>query len=358
MTKRYDLFAPGPISTPTKVLNAMATDPPYFAGRKFSALLESIQPMLREVFRTDLPVMIGTGSGTLGMECAVSNFFNTRDAVVVFNTGKYGKNWAEICSRWGLEVVEVVSRPGSPARVGSFKRIMSTERSKIRGVFVTHVETTTGVVNDIRAIREVAGKDTLVVVDGISSLLSEQLISSHYDVVIGASQKALSLPPGLFFMTISEKALERRATSHLPKFYFDVAVEYERTKKNITTFTPASNLIVGLKVTLEEVLKIGVRSLILNARGRAEVARQAFVDAGFELFSRPSSNAVTAVSFENSNKLLAILEDNYNVIIGGGVRELVDKIFRVMHFGWETSFAESKYVTECIIEVARDRFGY
>ncbi|MBW8001679.1 MAG: alanine--glyoxylate aminotransferase family protein [Planctomycetes bacterium] len=347
-------FAPGPIKIPDCLREALSTTAPYFAGKEFSKVLEQIQPRLQEVFNTDNPVMIGTGSGSLGMECAVTNFFSHGDVVIVLVTGKYGKNWSEMCQRHGLVVAEVSAPPGSAASKAELSELMS-RFSKVKGVFITHVDTTTGILNPIEEFRHIirtSYPNTLIVVDAICSLLTEQLVSSNYDVVISASQKALSLPPGLFFMTASRLAVDVASRTEERPFYFDVVKEYDRTLTNTTTFTPASNLIMALDVALRIIVDILTptliidRSMILSTSSKVTLSK-----AGLSLFSKSPANAITVVYHSNSDYIISKLEES-GIIIGSGVRELKGKIFRIMHFGWDTKSRDLDEVLSSVIHFA------
>ena len=341
-------FAPGPIRIPDCLKEDLSTTAPYFAGKEFSKILERIQPRLKEVFGTQNPVMIGTGSGSLGMESVVSNFFEAGDLVVVIITGKYGMNWSAMCRRRGLEVVEIVVPDGMPISGEKLEGAMSSG-SSVAGVFITHVDTTTGVLNDVDGLREIIRKypQVLIVVDAVCSLLSEHLVSSDYDVVISASQKALSLPPGLFFMTASPFAMTVASTITERSFYFDVLREGKRAIGNTTTFTPASNLIMALDTALAVVVDFlgGPKVVIEKNRERAEYARHRLEKAGLTLWSKSPSNAVTAISNSNSSYIVSKLEEE-DIIVGSGVRELVGKIFRIMHFGWDLEFEELEFVLD------------
>lgn len=368
--KKYSyLFAPGPIRIPNEIKKALLNDPPYFASNEFSSLLERIQPKLSHVFTmghgpTHYPVLIGTGSGSLAMEASVSNFFRYGDTVVVVNTGKYGGNWEEMCSAYGLEVIPIRCKPGASV---SMIAVANAFRacSYIRGIFVTHAETTTGVLNDVDGICKVVrdmSPDTLVIVDAVCSLLTEPLLSHDFDVVISASQKALSLPPGLFFMGISNDALHAAERSNLPKFYFDVPEEYRRNRDHITRFTPATTLIAALDVALDEILKRDVRNIVFSTRDIANTIREVLYPIfGGELFPTYPASALTVVKYDESDELIRRLKSRHDIIIGDGVRELKGQVCRVMHFGWELSLDELLFVVrkmnEEAIEINRSSVG-
>lgn len=334
------IFAPGPIRIPDPIKETFLEDPPYFTSKKFSHLIKEIQPKLRAIFCTSNPVLIGTGSGSLGMEMAVSNFFSPKDKVVVINTGKYGENWVDMCSRYGLIVTSIQPDLGRSFNDNDVRKIASIR--DLKGILVTHTETTTAVLNDIKMLKGIH-KGALIVVDAVSSLLTEELSANEYDVVISASQKAISIPAGLFFMSVSERATYFARSSSCPKFYFDVMNELHRLEKGITTFTPASNLYVALNEALNHILRIGMDVILRHTASLAKYTRLQLSHC-FDIFSKNPCNAVTAVLCENSNGVIQRLYDNYGITIGGGVREMNDKLLRIMHFGWDMRERDLKYV--------------
>jgi aspartate aminotransferase-like enzyme len=335
------LFAPGPVRVPNYVKYTFLQDPPYFTTSEFSKMLERIQERLRFAFRTINPVLIGTGSGSLGLEMAVANFFNKGDEIIVIDHGKYGQNWAKMASTYGLKpVILKESKAGFAVHP---KHLKSSLNSCIKGVFITHVETTTAIrapLEEYRGVIEEKCPNALIVVDAVSSLLTERLQSSLYDVVVSASQKALQLPPGLFFMAVSERAMDAAAKSKLPRFYFNVLNEWERSLRNITTFTPAAPLFQALDHVLETVVYDRFpEELIDETRTRAHFVREWCNTAGFDTFSHYPCNAVTAIKYESADTLIERLY-NMNLVVGGGLREQKNKLFRIMHFGWEFDYEE------------------
>lgn len=342
--KRELLFAPGPIRIPDAIKETFLNDPPYFTSRGFSNLIREIQPKLRAIFCTSNPVLIGTGSGSLGMEMAVSNFFSPRDRVVVIDSGKYGENWIRMCDAYGLNTIPITIERGRSLGSSVVETIRTM--SDLKGILVTHTETTTAVLNDIKRLKGV-NKAALLVVDAVSSLLTEELSANEYDVVISASQKAISIPPGLFFMSVSERATYFARSSTCPKFYFDVMNELHRLEKGITTFTPASNLYVALNEALNRILRIGIDVILRHTESLAKHTRLQ-LSHSFDIFSKNPCNAVTAVKCESANSLIQRLYEQHNITVGAGVRDLNDKILRIMHFGWNMREQDLKHVIKVV----------
>lgn len=329
-------FAPGPIRIPEIVKHTFLYDPPYFTTNDFSALLQDTQVKLKTVFNTTDPVMIGTGSGSLAMEACILNFFNEGDEVLFVTAGKYGDNWIKMGNLHGLKVMQLVINPEQNQSYDHFKILVRT--NKFKGVFITHVETTTGYLNDISKykaiIEEEAEGKCLLIVDAVSSLLTEHIHHSDYDVLISASQKALQCPPGLFFMVATEDAIADASDRVKRKlFYFDVKNEYNRTLQHRTTFTPGSGLILALNTALEIILDIGPANIIKETQSFANYVRTE-LQHYFVLFPASPCNAVSAFRCNDSSRFLAECE-KAGLILGAGLRDQNDKIFRIMHFGWD-----------------------
>jgi aspartate aminotransferase-like enzyme len=340
------LYAPGPVKIPDKIKWAMLSDPPYFTTLDFQRLIYKIQSKMSTFFGSPNPVLIGSGSGTLGMEMVVQNFFSEGDNVIVLENGKYGENWAKICMQYKLNVLTVSEEMGIPINPDNIESILKSRSIDIKGLFVTHVETTTGVVNPISQIRKMVynfSPRTLMCVDAVSSFLTEDFHIPNYDVVITASQKALQLPPGLFMMFTSHEALAAAKKSKFPKFYFNVIEENIRMSKNMTTFTPASTLFVGLITVLDEIEKLGGPSSVISntkktAKAVRDILRTKYTIAGNE------PNGVTAFYVDGSNSVAEYLEHTYNIVIGRGLRKWNNQALRMMHFGWDLDIEEATKV--------------
>jgi aspartate aminotransferase-like enzyme len=345
------LYAPGPVRIPDRIKYRMLLDPPYFTTSEFSSMLERIQENFKILFGNKEPVLIGTGSGSLGMEAAVQNFFSPGENVLIIETGKYGKNWGDMCRAYGLHTMTISTEFGFPVEASSIQSMLGSQNTNISGIFVTHVETTSAVRNDIEMIRDIRDKvapGALLCVDAVSSLLTEEFNVSDYDVVISASQKALQCPPGLFFMFVNQTALARANVSTLPRFYFAVLNEYERAKKNITTFTPASTTIVALDETLRQIVDSGGPQVVIErARIGGEITRE-IANRKFTLIGN-KTNAVTGFYHECSKGFASYLEYNYNIVVGTGVRKQADSVIRIMHFGWDLNLDELRRVVTAVV---------
>jgi aspartate aminotransferase-like enzyme len=338
------LMTPGPINVPAISKNRLSKDPPYFAGQDFSRLLGYIQPPLQYIFGTEEPVMIGTGSGTLAMESVLSNFFEWGNQIVIFNMGKYGTNWALMAREYHdviVHEIDVTDDKHWSDHIRTLRKFL--ENYPIKGVFITHCETTTALVAPLHLIRMVTrsrSPETLVIVDAISTLAVTPIKARNFDVVIGCSQKGLQLPPGLFFLTASEYAMKVAELCSRSSFYFDVIIERKRTMKNETSHTPASYLFKALLHTVLSIESKGLSQLYTHCLSLRRSCKIMLEYAEIPIFRE--SPVCTVVKTDKANEILKrLLEKNW--VFGGGIREDRGKLIRIMHFGWATqpSFIEA-----------------
>ena len=335
MDKRY-LFTPGPTPVPPAVLAAGAEPIVHHRGPDFREVYASALARLKEVYRTGSDVLLFTASGTGAMESAVANLCAPGDRVAVVSHGSFGERWIAICEQHGLDVQALRYEWGDVPdadEVGAAVRESGAEL-----VLCQQSDTSTGVVSDVRAIKETVG-DSLLVVDAISSLGAVPLETDAWriDVVVSGSQKALMCPPGLAMSSVPAHVLERAKPSR--SFYFD----WRRNKKAQdaldAAFTPAVSLIrsldVALGLILADTLEAGFeRHIRLGRAARAGVQAM-----GLELFSPDDDSAavVTAVRAPegiDADELLLHLRDRHGVTLAPGQQHLKGKIFRIGHIGW------------------------
>jgi serine---pyruvate transaminase len=335
MEKRY-LFTPGPTPVPPQVLAAMAEPIVHHRGPDFRAIYERTLARLKEVVRTSDDVLVFSASGTGAMDSAALNVCAPGDRVAVVSHGSFGERWVAICERNGLDVVPIRYEWGEvpdPDEVGSAVR-----ESGARTVFCQHSDTSTGVVSDVRAIKQSVGDATLVV-DAVSSLGAVPLESEEWgiDVVVSGSQKALMCPPGLAFAAASAATYENLPPSR--SFYFDWRATRKAQQKLDAAFTPAVSLLRGLDVAMGMLLEAGLESGFERHVRLGRAARAGVKAMGLELFSPDddSSAVVTAIRSPegiDSDVLLRHLRDTHGVTLAPGQGALKGKIFRIGHIGW------------------------
>jgi aspartate aminotransferase-like enzyme len=333
--KRY-LFTPGPTPVPPAVLAAMAEPIVHHRGPDFRVIYERTLQRLQEVFRTEGDVLLFTASGTGGMESAPANLCSPGDRVAVVIHGAFGERWLKICGTHELDVVPIRYEWGEapdPAEVGA-----AVKEAGAGVVFCQQSDTSTGVIADVRGIKEAVGDATLVV-DAISSLGAVPLETDAWniDVVISGSQKALMSPPGLAMVSVPERLWPRVRKSR--SFYFDWQGTKTAQEVFDASFTPAVSLIKGLDVALGLLLENGLEAAFERHVRLGRATRAGIKAMGLELFSPDDDSAavVTAVRVPDGvdgNQLLLDLRDRHGVTLAPGQGDLKGRIFRIGHIGW------------------------
>jgi aspartate aminotransferase-like enzyme len=335
MNKRY-LFTPGPTPVPPEVLAATAEPIVHHRGPDFRAVYERSLARLRDVFRTDGDVLLFTSSGTGAMESAVANLGEPGDRVAVVSAGSFGERWVKICELHGLDVQRIAYEWGEAPVADEVGAAVAEGGAEV--VFCTHSETSTGVVADIRALKDAVGEATLVV-DAVSSLGAVPLETDAWriDVVVSGSQKALMAPPGLAMASVPAHVWERVKKSR--SFYFDWRDTKRAQDQFDAAFTPAVSLLRGLDVALGLLLDTGLEAAFERHVRLGRAARAGVKALGLELFSPDddSSAVVTAVRVPDGidgGELLLHLRDRHGVTLAPGQGPLKGKIFRIGHIGW------------------------
>jgi aspartate aminotransferase-like enzyme len=344
MFKRY-LLAPGPTPVPPEVLLGMAMPIIHHRSPDFIPVLDSAKKGLQWLYQTKNDVLILCSTGTGGMVGAVNNFFNRGDRVLVVNGGKFGERWTDICRGYGLKVKEIVVEWGYAVDPARIQEVLKKNRD-IKGVFVQASETSTGVYHDIEAIGAIVRKyeDTLFIVDAISALAAHDLRTDEWgiDVMVGGSQKGVMLPPGIAFVSVSEKAWARAESSRLPRFYFDFKKERKTLAENQTNFTSPVTLIIGLNESLKMLRAEGLKNVFNRHERLADATRRSVQAIGLELYPKESpSNSVTAVVSPpgiDGQVVYKNLREKYGITAAGGQGKIKGKIFRLAHLGYVDRF--------------------
>ena len=344
MLKRY-LYAPGPTPVPPEVQLAMAVPIIHHRSPDFLPVLDSAKKGLQWLFQTKNDVLILCSTGTGGMVGAVNNFFSSGDEVLVVNSGKFGERWTKICQAYGLKVEEIIVEWGYAVRPETIEERIK-KKPHIQGVFVQASETSTGVYHDVKALASIVKRyeNTLLIVDAISALVAHDLKTDEWgiDIVIGGSQKGVMLPPGLAFVSVSEKAWKRAETAKLPKFYFNFKKERENLAKNQTNFTSPVTLIIGLNESIKMLQAEGLENVFKRHERLADATRRAVSALGLQLYAKESpSNALTAIetpSGIDGQVVYKNLREKYGITAAGGQDRARGKIFRIAHLGFADRF--------------------
>lgn len=343
--RKSHLFTPGPTPVPDEVLRELSAPIIHHRTAQWQEAFGEVLDGLKRVFGTEHDVATFASSGSGAMESAVANLVRPGDEVVVAAHGRFGLRWAQMAERYGATVhlheTERGTRP-DPDEVGAF--VAAHQNAKV--AFCTHSETSTGAVSDAEAlaasIRAQAGEDVLLVLDAISSLGAAPMQADAWgwDSVVAGSQKALMVPPGLAFASISPRALERARETTAGRWYLDwpKAVDAHRKTPPSTPVTPALTIVLGLRVALGMMFDEGLDEVFARHVRLGRATRAAVAALGFELFSPDddSSVALTAVRVPegvDGTKIPAQLKQ-YGVTIAGGQDDLKGQIFRLGHCGW------------------------
>jgi aspartate aminotransferase-like enzyme len=342
MKKKY-LLTPGPTPVPSEVLAKEGLPILHHRTTEFSNQFNRVKENLKTVFCTKNDVLILSSSGTGAMESAVVNLLSKNSKALVLDTGVFGNRWVNIIKAIGLESIVVKEEYGNAVDLSKVKEILDNNKD-ITAVFTTLTETSTGTVNDIKSISEIVQQtNAVLVVDAVSGLAGEVLKTDEWgvDVVVSGSQKGLMIPPGLAFISFSDKAWSLVEKSDLPKFYFDLKKYKKKLPDGQTPFTPPVSLISGLEEALNMIIAEGMENIWDRHNKMAKAVREAFTALGLELFSKSPSSVVTSVKVPDGiegGKIVKILREKYGVSIAGGQLEMKGKIFRMAHMGYMERF--------------------
>ncbi|MGO8791367.1 MAG: pyridoxal-phosphate-dependent aminotransferase family protein [Terriglobia bacterium] len=336
------LFTPGPtpllMEAQARTLTAANV---HHRTEAFRKIMTETLALLKYYYDTQNDVLIFASSGSGAMEGSVSNLLSPGERMLVGTAGKFGERWLGLAQAYGVEAVKVESPYGQPVNIDAMKQKLASD-GPFRAVYIQATETSTAVMNDVHTLGAAVKNypDTALVVDAITGLGTSDLRIEEWglDIVIGGSQKAVMIPPGLAFASVSEKAWGLIAKSKLPHFYFDFAKERKNQAKGETAYTPATTLVIGLHAALEYIKKLGRENLIANAALLAEASRAGAQALGLKLFAESSpANAATAICAPagmDSGAIVKELRTSFGAIIANGQGSMKGQIFRLAHLGY------------------------
>jgi aspartate aminotransferase-like enzyme len=341
MAERRYLFTPGPTPVPPEVLAALAEPVVHHRARDYREIYERSLARLGKVYRTEHDVLMFTTSGTGAFESAVANLTSPGDRQLVLSAGNFGERWAGMVKAFGADLVHVRLEWGETPEPEDLRSELA-DAGDVKVVYLTHSETSTGVVCDVQALTAVAKEaGAIVVVDAVSSLGAVPLETDAWDidVVVSGSQKALMCPPGVAFASVSPVAYEAAARATAPRFVLD----WERTRKAQAKldapFTPAVSIVRALDVALGLLLEEGLEAAFDRHARLGRACREGAKAMGLELFSpdEERSAVVTAIRAPDgvdATAIVSALRDRFGITIANGQGELKGKIFRIGHIGW------------------------
>jgi len=332
-------MTPGPVDVPSEALLEMARPIFHHRTAKFRELLEETTGLLKQVFRTKSDIVTFTSSGTGAMEASIVNILRKDEKALFVSGGKFGERWGNIAKAFGIETVEIKMPYGNAVDPEDIRKALDAD-PKIKAVYTTLCETSTGVVHDIRAIGKIVkDTDVLLVVDGISSVGAVEIETDEWgvDMLVVGSQKALMIPPGLAFLTVNDKAWAKVEQVSAPAFYLSLKAARKSMAKSDTPYTPAITLIAGLKQSLDMIVTEGVENVWKRHAKLADATRAGVKALGLELFAESPSNSVTAVKVPegvDGAKIPSKMAEDHGIRIAGGQADMKGKIFRIGHMGY------------------------
>lgn len=337
--RKQRLLTPGPTPLLPSALHAMMGSDIHHRTEDFRKLYKQVLSDLKEVLGTSNDVLVLVASGSGGLEAATQNFFSPGDEVLVCSAGKFGERWVDIMKAWGMKAT-VLSAPYGDVVTPQAVEAALAQNKNIRGVFVQASETSTGAAHDIEAMGLAVKKtDAIFVVDAITGIGTMPLDIEGWglDVVVGGSQKAFMIPPGLAFLSISPKAWAFADGAKAPHFYFDLTKERKNAAGGESSWTPNTSLLLALAEALKYIKQLGMANLIANAQLLAKATRTAATELGLQLFSSSPGSSVTAVRAPegmDSGVIVKEFRNRFNAIIANGQGTMKGQIFRIAHLGF------------------------
>ncbi|MGH9558985.1 MAG: pyridoxal-phosphate-dependent aminotransferase family protein [Bryobacteraceae bacterium] len=338
--RKQRLLTPGPTPLYPKALYAMLGSDLHHRTQDFRDVYRSALADLKEVMATRNDVLILCSSGTGAMEASVSNCFSPGDRVIACSAGKFGERWVGMTKAFGLDVLTIEAPYGRTVAPEAVEKALAAN-PEVKGVFVQASETSTGAAHDVRAMGLAVKKTAAIfVVDAITGLGTMPLDIDGWglDIVIGGSQKAFMVPPGIAFLSISAKAWDRMDGAKLPRYYFDLKRERKMAANGESSWTPATSLILGFGEALKYVKSLGMDKLIDNAQQLAKATRLACQALGLDLFApenpAASVTAVKAPKGLDSGVIVKEFKSRFGSVIANGQGSMKGQIFRIAHLGY------------------------
>jgi aspartate aminotransferase-like enzyme len=346
MLRKNRLFTPGPTPLLPAAQTAMASFTAHHRTADFRALFQRVLADMKEFIGTQNDVLVLACSGTGVMEASVSNLTSPGDKVLVLTAGKFGERWTGLAKAFGCNVDVLAAPYGQTFSLNDIRAKLTPD---VRVVFMQATESSTGVRHDVEGIAKIvraSGDDTLLVVDAITGLGTTHLDVDRWgvDFIIGGSQKALMIPPGLAYCAVSERAWRRMETTKSPRFYFDLRKERKSAAKGESAYTPATSLFAALGAALEFIrrmgdgdLKKGREALVNNADLCAEMTRAGVQALGLKLFAAAPAAALTAVCSPDgldSGKIIKEFRESFDAVLANGQGEMKGQMFRIAHIGY------------------------
>ncbi len=337
--KKQRLLTPGPTPLLPKALHAMMGSDIHHRTEDFRKLYKQVLSDLKEVMGTQNDIIVLVASGSGGLEAAASNFLSAGDHVLICSAGKFGERFVEIAKAWSLKATVLKAEYGGAVHAEEVEKTLAGNPD-IKAVMVQASETSTGAMHDIKRMGLAVKKtNALMIVDAITGLGTMPLDIDEWglDLVIGGSQKAFMIPPGIAFVSISQKAWKAGETATLPRFYFDLKKEQKNAVNGESAWTPSIALLLAMGEALVYIKQLGMDKLIANAQMLAKATREATKALGLKLFSSSPGNSVTAIRAPegmDSSIIVKEFRTRFGSVIANGQGSMKGQIFRIAHLGY------------------------
>ncbi|QYJ17037.1 Serine-pyruvate aminotransferase [Rubrobacter xylanophilus DSM 9941] len=363
MQNKYRLMSPGPTPIPPEVSAAGALPIIHHRTPEFGEVFTRVNENLKRVFLTENDIFTYAASGTGSFEGALQNLFSPGDRVLVVNNGNFGGRWVKMSRAFGLEVTELTYEWGQKADNDEVAEALAAD-PQIKGAICVLSETSTGTVNDIRGFAK-ATENVLTIVDAVSGLGACELRTDEWgvDVVVAGSQKALMTPPGLGFVSVSERAWRAHEEARLPRYYFDWTAARKAYRKDPpqTPWTPAVSVIIQLDLALQQILEEGLENVLERHVLLGRAARAGVKGMGLRLFG-PDEDMNTAVTAAwvpegiDGKQLVRMVFREHGIQVAGGQGPMEGRIFRIGHCGYFDAY--DIIATVAALELALESLGH
>ena len=359
MKKNY-LLSPGPTPVPERVLLAMAKPVIHHRTPQFSSLFRGCLEKLKPIFGTKNDVIILSSSGTGAMEAAVCNCFSKGEKVLVLNSGKFGERWGQISESFDINVTWINIKWGDAASPDEVKKALDADPD-IKGVLMQATESSTTVKHPVKEIAAITkNRDVMLVVDGITGVGVFEMAMDDWgiDVLVGGSQKAFMMPPGIAFIALSERAWEKVDKAKNSRFYFNLKKEKKNLGNDTTSYTAPVSLIYGLDEALNMMEEESLPKLYARQARTSKAARAGCAALNLKPVTQSPSEAMTGVflpSEIDGGKFVKTLRDNFGVTFAGGQDQWKGKVIRIAQLGYIGDF--DIIIAMSAIEMALDKFG-
>lgn len=352
LTKK--IFTPGPTQVHPDVLKATISYDTYHRSQDFKEFHMSLLDKLKKIFLTEQYLNMLTTSGTGAMETAAVNFCAPGEKVLFLHQGRFGARWGAICNSHGLNAVGYDITYGESIQPESYHKL---DLYGTKAVFLTHVETSTATVTDIKNVAKYIhdNSEALVIVDAVTSVGATQFRMDEWgiDVAVSASQKGLMTQPGIAIIAYNERAMKKMLDNPMPRFFFDLRKEIKSVKEdNLTMWTPAVGLFYGVDKACDIILDIGLENWWNHTKQNADYFRNAVVENGFGLFSKSPADSLTAITLPDgipTSNLIKPMREKYGIRMANGQADLKDKIARISHMG-DLELNDFKQLIELLVK--------